>query len=958
MVRAMEYQSIYGTRLFSPGAAASCHYLVIPTSYTGDIPASLDAEDAVSDIYCAAFVYLDEPAQIQAAADAEKLLTVIDGRTAGRRCFLWNEKCLEFSGKCGNFYTRSDFSINLAETITFSFPAQTSFTWDTGSHKFCFNHNSSFRLSNYQYGDNPFSDVTVPLADGNMSFLLTIQDSHYFANVFQAGFDYGYGTDCVLSFPPIQKYIDSSFDLRATLNFTAVRSSELLFTKNVSFETTFFSLYGETVIFTAGEHAGFGFSPRPFNGTPSKLVLTGEYYPSTSYGTHQKGILCGMSGTEYFILPDGQPLYFLPDKNHGAYAPQFPAAAPSIDDFVHPASSLPLTDTYASSWMKLPAGTIYYSQPSDNPYYSGSGQLLDPAALYTILPSDTPYFPIVPSCKPEYTAYINTVIGPARAAILAQCPENSLHYACGESNAIHTIAAPSGYLMQMNGNTPEAILLSPEIRLEHPSPALANAFNTSGMLLVMADYAAAPYTFHIGISGWNLEFKPGGTYLVIKSMRGKLFDDTDKANSLIGNVSVWTARNDFSSKNPAQAARDLMLLLEDAMADEANREYYLPLREAVTTEDWRGYIFFETPLGAESFPEELRSVFPAGQTVSMRYFCARQTKLAPGENGPQFAENASYSGYAAYQATGFTGSPLPPEKADAYAFRTMELHAFFDKGTLAHFGSISQLDLPAFCGLKTKSGTVILPGSYTTRDGMPSFSLQAEDGQSLRFTKDAVLTSAALGNVSLETRAGNDIFTINGSLCFSAYPDGDILSYDMLLLSGYQLVRENGMFREDLSGITIDAANSTARGRSLARALNLVPEKFITDAKHFTALGYTCPCKGRLQDIVCGLQYTAVLGTAGNLTPGQSISMNLLAGWDEQGQLALGIHLPNVLPLEGILSLTTGKAKLEYCKDSGFSLYLSDISLKALGALKLPPNGQISVTIHEGGWFAAYIKQT
>ena len=82
------------------------------------------------------------------------------------------------------------------------------------------------------------------------------------------------------------------------------------------------------------------------------------------------------------------------------------------------------------------------------------------------------------------------------------------------------------------------------------------------------------------------------------------------------------------------------------------------------------------------------------------------------------------------------------------------------------------------------------------------------------------------------------------------------------------------------------------------------------------------------------------------------------AGWDEQGQLALGIHLPNVLPLEGILSLTTGKAKLEYCKDSGFSLYLSDISLKALGALKLPPNGQISVTIHEGGWFAAYIKQT
>ncbi len=99
-----------------------------------------------------------------------------------------------------------------------------------------------------------------------------------------------------------------------------------------------------------------------------------------------------------------------------------------------------------------------------------------------------------------------------------------------------------------------------------------------------------------------------------------------------------------------------------------------------------------------------------------------------------------------------------------------------------------------------------------------------------------------------------------------------------------------------------------------------------------------------------------MLGSSGALASDSPIAARILIGWDEGGQCALGLKLPSVLPVEGVLSLTVGAARLEIAEDGAFELYLSDIALKALGLIKLPPNGSIQMALREGGWFASYIQ--
>lgn len=959
----MKYRQLFDTRLFAAGeTAADTCLIALSESYPAPLPRVLDADAAVTGGYGASFLYFRDPVRLDTAEDAKKLLAQVFQHTGGKRCFLWDGCMLEFAERDGHFCTRGDFSIDLSDTVTFFFPNQANFIWDAGKLAFRFDYNAGLRFSNYQYGDQPFSDLEISLSDGKMSFLFTVQESRYFAKVFQAGFCYGYGTDKVLAFPLIQRYVDDGFDLQAVLDFTEVKRSALRFTAPVSFVSQFFSIYGEAVVLTAREGAGFGFAKKPYPHAAARLVPTGAYEPKTEHGTHTDGILCGMSGTEYVVLPKQGTLLFSADGTHGAYAPKFPAAELSINDFVHPADSLPLSDAYTTAWVKFLAGTKYYSQPSDNPYYTGSGSLLDPAQRYTILKEDAPYVPIVPFDAMEGPAsgdmgqaYGNAVIAPARAALLAECSKCGVFAAAGGS-AVHTVAAPSGYLMQTDGNTVEAVLLSEDIRFEHPPGPLVSAFYTSGMLLVADSHAALPHTVHVECAGWNLDFSIGDTVLIVKSMKGRLYDPKNKADSLIANVSVWTERNTFSSASPAKTASRLMLYFEHVMADEANRRYYEPLIEAVTSQDWRGYLFIETPLGADAFPKELRSVCPDGDTASLRYFCAKQTKLVPGAQGPCFEKGAAYSGFVSYSdpAQGSGNGCLPP--ADSYAFRTLEIKAYFDKSSMVYFGSVSQLDLPKLCGIHTKSGSVRMHGSYAMREGMPAFSLQAYEGQTLSFAEGAVLASVVLGGVVLESTQKADVFTIHGTMQYSDAPDGDLFSYDSLPFSGYTLRREKGVFYEDVSGMALDAAASTAREGSLAKAMHLLPEKMIAAGAGFTALGYTKRL-GKLSEMVCGIQFAAAIGSAGNLAPGQFFTVRLLAGWDAQGKPVLGIRMPDVLPLEGVLSLTASGAKLEYDKEGGFTLYFSEIALKLLGVFKLPPNGQVTATIREGGWFAAYVKK-
>lgn len=199
------------------------------------------------------------------------------------------------------------------------------------------------------------------------------------------------------------------------------------------------------------------------------------------------------------------------------------------------------------------------------------------------------------------------------------------------------------------------------------------------------------------------------------------------------------------------------------------------------------------------------------------------------------------------------------------------------------------------------------------------------------------------------------MFTASGHIQFEVLSPADILSYDKLLFSEYTFIQKEKRFESDYSNISFNIADSIVRDGSFAKAFHLNAEHFIRDASGFHTIRYE-HFNGKMKEFAGGFQYKALLGTLGHLSSDSPLSVQLLIGWDCNNKFLMGLKLPAVFPVENVLAMTTGQTKLSFEQDSGFVLSLSDIALKALGLLKLPPNGVISMAIYNGGWFSAYIQ--
>jgi hypothetical protein len=129
-----------------------------------------------------------------------------------------------------------------------------------------------------------------------------------------------------------------------------------------------------------------------------------------------------------------------------------------------------------------------------------------------------------------------------------------------------------------------------------------------------------------------------------------------------------------------------------------------------------------------------------------------------------------------------------------------------------------------------------------------------------------------------------------------------------------------------------------------------------------------------------GLQMTLNLGTPGELASSLGFNASLLIAWSPGSKTAdpgynafVGIKLPGtssnakLLSLQGVLKLAIDKLSLQYVTaQNSYLLTLSNIALKLLGILKLPPGGNTNfllfgnpntgATSKSLGWYAAYNK--
>ncbi len=200
----------------------------------------------------------------------------------------------------------------------------------------------------------------------------------------------------------------------------------------------------------------------------------------------------------------------------------------------------------------------------------------------------------------------------------------------------------------------------------------------------------------------------------------------------------------------------------------------------------------------------------------------------------------------------------------------------------------------------------------------------------------------------------------------------------------------------DTSKMTFDQGRSTARPNSIYTnfALNLqslaqgdadslpVGKEYITV---ITDLAVT-PISGSSW---VGLSYQLNMGTPGALAANVGLTSTLLIAWNPAAQddatspppVLVGIRLPGtgggakLISLQSVLKLSIGQVRLSCVKnaDSGtgaasysFLMMFTDIALKLLGLLKIPPNGSSLFYLFgnpqsEGkasglGWYAMYKK--
>ncbi|MEZ5016158.1 MAG: hypothetical protein R2800_03845 [Flavipsychrobacter sp.] len=194
----------------------------------------------------------------------------------------------------------------------------------------------------------------------------------------------------------------------------------------------------------------------------------------------------------------------------------------------------------------------------------------------------------------------------------------------------------------------------------------------------------------------------------------------------------------------------------------------------------------------------------------------------------------------------------------------------------------------------------------------------------------------------------------------------------------------------DASKITFDQGRSTARPNSLYInfALNLqnytqgTSDKLPTD-KDYLPVITDMKVSSLSGSSWVGLSYQLNMGTPGELAANVGLTSTMLTAWDPAATddsesappVSVGIKLPGtgggakLISLQSVLKLSIGQVRLTYVPNSSgdgnsFMMMFTEIALKFLGLLKLPPNGSTLFYLFGNpqsngkssglGWYAMY----
>lgn len=327
-----------------------------------------------------------------------------------------------------------------------------------------------------------------------------------------------------------------------------------------------------------------------------------------------------------------------------------------------------------------------------------------------------------------------------------------------------------------------------------------------------------------------------------------------------------------------------------------------------------------------------------------------------------------------------------------------------------------------------KYNTIVLSGTYQETDGVPSYQLASLDDNSFYFASN-VLKKVEVTEVRMSTLDDTEgtttsWFGLSGFIDFGIVQQQagnginagafDVFSFGNL--SGQDQPRRGLRFTNlgiemsfasadpgeiaytfSIDKIAFDTLASTPRPNSLFISFALALESMVQgsaqsqpkDQGYLDVITPAARLAGVSGSTWFGLRYRLNLGTPGELAGKVNLTAFLLTAWaprsapassgqTESYRAATPLQLPGsggdskLLSLQTVLQLSIGQLTLvnviptDESASSSFLLSMTDIALKFLGLLQIPPNGASSFYLFGNpsnqagpsglGWYAVYVK--
>ncbi|MEQ9404785.1 MAG: hypothetical protein RIM99_14430 [Cyclobacteriaceae bacterium] len=398
---------------------------------------------------------------------------------------------------------------------------------------------------------------------------------------------------------------------------------------------------------------------------------------------------------------------------------------------------------------------------------------------------------------------------------------------------------------------------------------------------------------------------------------------------------------------------------------------------------------------------------------------------------PDLSKPSSLFGLINYQDPDFSDKQpvaIAPASNNTYDFRLLSLKVLFENTAVKSFESYAQLTVNQLFGSSVSKTydkdnvykNVLLAGSLQINNGQPVYSLSSQKEDAFYLESNIInkveITEVYLSNRSLEGAAEQKSwFGLSGFIDFNVLGSEEMPVYDLFSFGntkGEDKLRKGLHFsnlgiglsyhNDDPGQNTLSFSTgevrfdpspnvSTPRPESLYLHLALTLENMVVGNT-----GQTPKDKGYL-DVISemklngpgqegwyGLRFKLNMGSPGALEENASLNAHLLLSWSpfsqgkENYQAGIGIALPGsggnsqVLSLQSVLKLSIGQILLRQVPANGgdeksFMLLFTEIALKFMGLLKIPPSGNTLFYLFGNpeaqgdasalGWYAMYRKE-